>query len=80
MLQRRVRRWIKQWKEEGFIEGRLSILVSMVRKRFGEQAATVTQEQLAGLRDLQRFDSLTDGLFDCQTAEQWLEWIARPQN
>lgn len=80
MLQERARRWPEQWKQEGRQEGRQETLVRMIRKRFGAEVATQTQDRLGAISDVQRLEELADAFLDCSSGEQWLERISRVLN
>ena len=76
-LQERTTTWTEKWRAnyiaegrvQGLAEGRVGLLVSMARQRFGEAVASTMSDQLKSVRTKSALEEVGTWLLTCETGD-----------
>ena len=67
-------RGIEKGIERGIEKGQRELILRLVTHRFGSAAADRLVPVLAGIADSDRIDALAARVFECETAEELVQW------
>ena len=77
-LLERSRKWgeelNREWLERGVEKGQRELILRLVTRRFGSAAADRLVPVLAGLTDSDGIETLAARVFECETAEELVQW------
>ena len=79
MLSERIVEWTEQWKQDGLQQGlqqglhsERRMLLRLIRRRFGETAASQSAPLLERIEQLATLEDLFENLLDCADETAWL--------
>ena len=70
-------KWFDQGLKKGRQEGQLEVLLQLVRRRFGDEAADTLRAGVAAMRESTALTELVDWLLDCDSADACLARLKR---
>ena len=68
------REWLEKGVEKGIEKGQRELILRLVTRRFGSAAADRLVPVLAGITDSDGIDALAAMVFECETAEELVQW------